>query len=125
MSSHGIAAVIAVGYCQSRKADDPKSALTARGWSRRRIARELGIDRGTVRKYLEAAAPKPAIPTTGSGAAAEANPAISSAGPDDAALRHRSEGGLPESLVRAVKKRRDREEIACRRPSGIHALDTA
>ena len=59
-------------------------ALTARGWSRRRIARELGIDRGTVRKYLEAAAPKPAIPTTGSGAAAEANPAISSAGPEGA-----------------------------------------
>jgi transposase len=53
-------------------------ALAARGWSRRRIARELGIDRGTVRKYLEAA--KPAIPTAGSDAGADSKPAISTAG---------------------------------------------
>lgn len=38
--------------------------LAARGWSRRRIARELGIDRESVRKYLGPA--KPAIPTAGS-----------------------------------------------------------
>lgn len=41
--------------------------LHERGWSRRRIARELALDRGTVRKYLAAAAPKPATnPHTGS-----------------------------------------------------------
>jgi transposase-like protein len=53
-------------------------ALAARGWSRRRIARELGIDRGTVRKYLEPA--KPAIPTAGSDAGTDSKPAISTAG---------------------------------------------
>lgn len=41
-------------------------ALDERGWSRRRIARELGLDRGTVRKYL-AGKSKPATnPQTGS-----------------------------------------------------------
>ena len=42
------------------------SALRARGWSARRIARELGCDRDTVSKYirLEAAA-KPATPSPG------------------------------------------------------------
>jgi transposase-like protein len=38
--------------------------LRALHWSARRIARHLGIDRGTVRKYLKQAisGPKPAIP---------------------------------------------------------------
>src|SRR6267142_493264 len=40
-------------------------ALHAQGWSRRRIARELGLDRGTVGKYL-AGISKPANPHTGS-----------------------------------------------------------
>ena len=42
-------------------------ALNQRGWSRRRIARELGLDRKTVRRYLaEAGGPKsPANPHTG------------------------------------------------------------
>ena len=75
------------------------SALSSRGWSQRRIARELGIDRETVARYRrlarEAGAPKPAIPPPGSEAvggeesgvaaagsevAPEANPAISPAG---------------------------------------------
>lgn len=43
--------------------------LRTLGWSARRIARELGIDRGTVRKYLKRlnSEPKPAIPPAGSG----------------------------------------------------------
>lgn len=43
-------------------------ALHAAGWSRRRIARELGIDRGTVAKHLQPPSPdpKPAIVPTGS-----------------------------------------------------------
>jgi len=50
-------------------------ALYERGWSRRRIARELGLDRGTVGKYL-AGISKPATPQTGSGEAdAAAKPA--------------------------------------------------
>jgi hypothetical protein len=39
--------------------------LDGRGWSRRRIARELGIDRETVGRYLRLAIP--AISTTGNG----------------------------------------------------------
>jgi transposase len=40
-------------------------SLHDRGWSRRRMARELGIDRETVGRYLLLA--KPAISTTGKG----------------------------------------------------------
>ncbi len=43
------------------------SALAARGWTRRRIARELGLDRKTVRRYLAARGSKsPTISTPGS-----------------------------------------------------------
>ena len=41
--------------------------LRQQGWSKRRIARELDVDRATVRKYLAAADPKsPTDPHTGS-----------------------------------------------------------
>jgi transposase len=53
-------------------------SLHGRGWSRRRIARELGIDRETVGRYLLLA--KPAISTTGVEGIGEAKPAISTAG---------------------------------------------
>lgn len=53
-------------------------ALHALGWSLRRIARELDLDRGTVRQYVQAS--KPAISTPGSDAMVESNPAISTAG---------------------------------------------
>ena len=72
-------------------------SLSDRGWSRRRIARELGIDRETVGRYLRLAKPailtpglkeageaKPAIPTTGLEEAGEAKPAISTAGLEEA-----------------------------------------
>jgi transposase len=43
-------------------------SLRQRGWSQRRIARELGIDRETVARYLHqhATQPKPAIAPIGS-----------------------------------------------------------
>ena len=42
-------------------------ALRLQGWSKRRIARELGVDRATVRKYLAQAESKsPTDPQTGS-----------------------------------------------------------
>jgi len=56
--------------------------LHAAGWSQRRIARELEVDRSTVARYLRPPPPdpKPAIPPTGS---VEAKPAsfVSSPGP--------------------------------------------
>lgn len=53
--------------------------LAKRGWSRRRIARELGIHRETVARHLDSGrgpGSKPAISTTGS----DSKPAISTAG---------------------------------------------
>jgi predicted transcriptional regulator len=71
-------------------------SLADRGWSQRRIARELGIDRETVGRYLRLAkgskpaistpgsegdrASKPAILTLGVEGSTEAKPAISTAG---------------------------------------------
>jgi len=56
------------------------SALSSSGWSQRRIARELKIDRETVARYRglarEAVAPKPAILPAGSASVEGANPAI-------------------------------------------------
>ena len=40
--------------------------LKVQGWSARRIARELNVDRETVGKYLRNGAAKPATPTPGS-----------------------------------------------------------
>jgi hypothetical protein len=55
-------------------------SLNDRDWSRRRIARELGIDRETVGRYLQLA--KSAISTPGLEEAGEVKPAISTAGPE-------------------------------------------
>lgn len=59
------------------------------GWSARRIARELGHDRGAVNAYIrEEAAPKPATPSTGTGEAmgsvADSKPATPSPGNEPA-----------------------------------------
>jgi hypothetical protein len=80
-------------------------------WSARRIARELGIDRGTVRKYLRrsGSAPKPAIPPAGSagskpatsppvpgGCEADAGPACSAAsGCEPKPARPSADGARP------------------------------
>jgi transposase len=56
-------------------------SLHERGWSRRRIARELGIDRETVGRYLLLA--KPAISTTGVEGTGEPKPAISTTGAEE------------------------------------------
>lgn len=55
-------------------------ALGAHGWSRRRIARELGVHRITVGKYLRVAAARAAISTAGSEDAAGSNSTIPTAG---------------------------------------------
>jgi transposase len=56
------------------------ATLAAKGWSSRKIARELGVDRETVHRYRPAPDSKPAIPPTGSVDAADSKPAIVPAG---------------------------------------------
>jgi len=58
------------------------TTLAAKGWSARKIARELGVHRETVGRYLqpEETESKPAIPPTGSEAASASKPAIVPAG---------------------------------------------
>jgi transposase len=62
------------------------STLSRSGWSQRRIAHELRIDRETVARYRrltrQAEAPKPAIPPTGSELVEGSNPAIVPPGPE-------------------------------------------
>jgi transposase len=62
------------------------NTLSRGGWSQRRIARELGIDRETVARYRRLARqveePNPAIPPAGSEPVERPNPAIVPAGPD-------------------------------------------
>jgi transposase len=57
------------------------ATLADRGWSARKIARELGIHRETVGRYVRLGSdPKPANPPTGSESGADLKPAISPAG---------------------------------------------
>jgi len=56
------------------------ATLAAKGWSSRKIARELDLDRETVRRYRPAADSKPAIPPTGSADGSDPKPAIVPAG---------------------------------------------
>jgi transposase len=58
-------------------------SLSGRGWSRRRIARELGVNRETVGRHLLLQA-KPAIATAGPEEPGEAKPAIATTGDEDA-----------------------------------------
>src|SRR5438105_14338009 len=52
------------------------ATLAAKGWSSRKIARELDVDRETVRRYRPAPDSKPAIPPPGSQKVSDSKPAI-------------------------------------------------
>src|ERR1700758_4265531 len=54
--------------------------LAAKGWSQRRIARELDVNRETVARYVRLDKAKPAISTPGSESEQNPNPAISTLG---------------------------------------------
>jgi transposase len=56
------------------------ATLAAKGWSSRKIARELNVDRETVRRYRPIEDSKPAIPPTGSQDSSTPKPAIVPAG---------------------------------------------
>lgn len=78
-------------------------ALHARGWSNRRIARELGIDRDTVSRHVRAAArkdPNTAKAPTGSSGPAEPNAArapTGSSGPVESNAARAPTGSISES----------------------------
>lgn len=62
------------------------ATLAARGWSARKIARELGVHRETVGRYLRlGTVPNPAIPPTGLECCAESKPAIPPTGSESGA----------------------------------------
>ena len=56
------------------------ATLAAHGWSHRRIALELDVNRETVGRYLRLAGSKPAISTPGSEGDSDSKPAISTSG---------------------------------------------
>jgi transposase len=73
--------------------------LAAKGWSGRRIARTLNLDRKTVRRYLSATAKSPTISTPGSGDGDSKSPGISTpgqaVGPEVVATVLDAEAGRP------------------------------
>ena len=86
-------------------------ALSVRGWSQRRIARELGVDRETVARYVGLASANPAKVPTGSdgpGVVGEASsPAKVPTGSDEGLLAFSAELLPTNSSVPAVKRRSD------------------
>ena len=56
-------------------------ALRKRGWSKRRVARELNVDRPTVRRYLREESKSPAISTAGNTQPETETHPVSTAGP--------------------------------------------
>ena len=83
--------------------------LSAHGWSQRRIARELGLHRETVGRYLRLAAAIPAlakdIASTGSAALADTKPAISTLGSDAPADSKPATISTPGSAAVAAGRR--------------------
>lgn len=69
--------------------------LVAQGWSKRRIARELNVDRKTVRRYLLAGSKSPPISTPGSASADPPKSPISTPGELTVAPRLKSDLGRP------------------------------
>jgi len=91
--------------------------LAAQGWSLRRIARELQVDRKTVRRYLVAAAKSPTISTPGvtqpEPPKSPISTAGSAAGPDLVTEALQAEAGRP-SLCEPHRQR-----IAVKLDSGL------
>jgi transposase len=82
--------------------------LAAQGWSKRRIARTLKLDRKTVRRYLGAVSKSPTISTPGSTGADSKSPGIStpgvSSGPQVVTEALNAHAGRP-SLCEAHRER--------------------
>lgn len=78
---------LCVSTCEAIK------ALALKGWSGRRIARELAVNRETVARYLGPS--KPAIPPPGSAPPPESNPAIPPLGSEDTGTGLAPEPAIP------------------------------
>jgi transposase len=104
-------------------------SLHQRGWSQRRIARELGIDRQTVARYVPrpAAGAKPAIAPPGSaGAAASSKPAIAPPGSAAAAEEAAGASGGPGGACGVPAGAMGRGVVPCsRNPSPPGPPDVA
>jgi transposase len=94
------------------------SSLSRNGWSQRRIARELGIDRETVARYRKLSrqtqAPNPAIPPAGSEPLPAANPAISPAGSRSGRVSHCEpyRAAIEAGLERGLSAQRIYQDLA-------------
>src|SRR5438270_860805 len=92
-------------------------ALHAQGWSRRRIARELELDRGTVGKYLAGISKPASNPHTGSTAVESSKPATnphtgSDALPGPASLCEPWRKEIEEGLERGLSIQRIYQDLA-------------
>lgn len=91
--------------------------LAAHGWSDRRIARELGIHRETVGKYLRPRVSKPAISTLGSEGSADSKPAISTpgAGGGRPSLCRPWQAEIEAALAAGLSAQRIYQDLVCGR----------
>ena len=90
--------------------------LRQQGWSTRRIARELGLDRATVRKYLAEADSKSPTPQAGS---AESPPPKSPTNPQTGSSSGNALAGSYFAVRRFVVRLVGRQELH-QQPEGCH-----
>ena len=88
---------LCVSNCEAIK------TLALKGWSRRRIARELGLDRETVGRHLGPA--KPAIPAVGSEGSPDSKPAIPPSGSEAVSTGVADGEVLPRAPASAAGRR--------------------
>ncbi len=101
--------------------------LFERGWTKSKIARELGINRETVARYIRlenVSSSKPAIPTAGNGPPSCSKPAISTAGDappscskpaiSTAPMGYRGRKSLCEPYRRQVERKLEGSRHSCR-----------
>lgn len=100
-------------------------ALRKRGWSKRRIARELNIDRHTVRRYLRDDSKSPTISTPGDSADSveqpTENPPLSTAGSAAADGGGSGDGAVQKSAGRPSKCDPHAEAIRLKLDQGLTA----
>ena len=87
---------LCVSTCEAIK------ALALKGWSGRRIARELAVNRETVARYLGPS--KPAIPPPGSAPPPESNPAIPPLGSEDTGTGSAPKPAIPTAGSRSGRR---------------------